>query len=317
MEKHTIESDRLKVHFRIQDEIPHTRFERIGVMDKIELDGKHSFCVAEQVNPKYRTSFGEGLIGEYVWEDIVTEAKKNEKFPKLGVGLLKQPKDNRRFYFMEKYECEPYEMSYNIEGNKAEFIMEPKESMGVAVSLKKVVTVEGNEITAHMTVENVGERTVNAFEYQHNFVNIDNIPVGKGYKLEMPFHGEMFKFNKCVYKNFKPIKPRFLIYILRYFLKKELFEGFMEAKESTIQWIKSMEGHTFWAATEDIHPEKGLYWKLSNDNTSATVEEHFSFVPAKVVNWGMEHCVCTEVYAPIIVEPGKTYEWERKWIFND
>lgn len=317
MKKCMIESDRLKVYFRIEDELSHTRFERMGVMEEVELDGTHTFCVDEQVNPKYRTSFGTGLIGEYVWEEVALEAKKGEKFPKLGVGLLTQKKNNRKFYFMEKYECEPYDMTYNISGNRAEFTMEPKECMDIAVRMKKIITVEGNTVTAHMSVENVGTRAVNAFEYQHNFVNIDNIPVSTGYKLEMPFHGETWKFKKCVYKNFKPIKPRFLIYVLRYFMKRELFEGFMEANDSVIEWKKSMEGHTFWASTEKIQPDKGLYWKLSNDNTTATVEEHFSFVPQKVVNWGMEHCVSTEVYAPINVEPGQTYEWERKWIFND
>ncbi len=318
MNNYIIESDRLKVYFRIEEgELSHTRFERMGVMEKIELDGRHTFCTKEQVNPEYRTSLGVGLIGEYVWEGLAEEVKKGEQFPKLGVGLLTQKKNNRKYYFIEKYEAEPFDMSFNISGNKAEFVMEPKECMGIAARLKKTVTVEGNVVTAHMSIENVGSRTIDAYEYQHNFINIDNIKVGPGYKLELPFFGQMENFNKCVRKNFKPIKPHFMVYILRYVLKTKWFEGFMKAEGHTVSWLKSMAGHTFWTITEDIKTENGLYWRLSHEASEASVEERFSFVPCKVINWGMEHCVSTEAYAHIYAKPGETCEWERKWIFND
>ena len=316
-----IESDRLKVYFRIEEGKPsHTRFERMGVMDKIELDGKHTFCTVEQPNPELKTCYGTGLIGEYVWDEPVLEAKKGQWFPKLGVGLLKQKKNNRKFYFMENYDCKPFDMKYSIEGNKAEFIMEPMESMGYAARLKKTVTVRGNEITAHMSAENTGSRDINAFEYQHNFVNIDNIKTGTGYKLKMPFRGETENLNKCVRKCYKPVKPHFMVYILYilgFFRKPRYYDGFMRCKGDTVEWLKPLSGYSYWAATDKIYADRGLYWRLTNDNSEASVEEHFSFVPARVVNWGMEHCICTEVYAPVHVKPGEVYEWERKWIFND
>lgn len=317
MDNYMIKSDRLKVYFRIEDAAKsHTRFERMGVMERVELDGKHTFCTDEQVKPEYRTSFGTGLIGEYVWDELPAEAKKGQQFPKLGVGLLTQKVSNRKFYFMEKYECEPYDMSYHIEGNQAQFTMEPKECMGIAVRMKKTITVEGNTITAHMSVENTGSRVVDAFEYQHNFVNIDGLKAGPGYKLELPFHGEIEKFNKCVRKTYKPIKPHFLIYVLKYVLKTKWLEGFMKAEGRSVSWIKPMGDYTFWTSTDKIDADAEMCWRLSHEDSEASVEEHFSFVPSQVVNWGMEHCISTEAYAPIHAEPGETYEWERKWIFK-
>lgn len=318
MNEYMIESDRLKVYFRIEDGMPsHTRFERMGVMEKIELDGRHTFCTKEQLNPKFRSSLGVGLIGEYVWDGLAEEAKKGEQFPKLGVGLLTQKKNHRKYYFIEKYEVEPYEMSYNISGNKAEFVIEPKECMGIAARLKKTVIVEGNVVTAHMSVENVGSRTIDAFEYQHNFVNIDDIKVGPGYRLELPFFGQMDSFYECVRENFKPIKPHFLIHILKYVMKTRWFKGFMKPEGQSVFWLKSMEGYNFWTFTDDINTEKGLYWRLSHEASEASAEEHFSFVPSKVINWGTEHCISTEAYAHIYAEPGNIFSWERKWIFND
>ena len=318
MDDYMIGSDRLRVYFRIEEgELSHTRFERMGVMEKIVLDEKHTFCSVEQTDPRLKTCYGVGLIGEYVWDEPALNAKKGEKFPKLSVGLLTQKKDNRAFRFMEKYDVDKYDMSYTFDKNRAEFIMEPKECMGIAVRMKKTVTVEENVIIAHMSVENVGEKEIDAYEYQHNFVNIDNIKLGPGYELYMPFYKDEGNFDKCVRENYKPVKPHFLVYILKYVKKVKWFEGFMKMKNGTVRWLKPMNGYTFWTITDNIDSQKGLYWRLSHKDSKASVEEHFSFVPVKVVNWGMEHCVCTEAYAPVKVKPGQTCEWERKWIFND
>ena len=52
MDDYMIGSDRLRVYFRIEEgELSHTRFERMGVMEKIVLDEKHTFCSVEQTDP--------------------------------------------------------------------------------------------------------------------------------------------------------------------------------------------------------------------------------------------------------------------------
>ena len=47
---------------------------------------------------------------------------------------------------------------------------------------------------------------------------------------------------------------------------------------------------------EDILSCPEYTWRLSHEKSDASISETVHFVPAKLVIWGIEHCVCAEVY---------------------
>lgn len=65
----------------------------------------------------------------------------------------------------------------------------------------------------------------------------------------------------------------------------------------------------------DIHG--GAYWKLTHRDQRVSVAEKLTFCPSGLVLWGVEHCICTEVYIPISVIPGQSQSWTRIWKFSE
>ena len=74
------------------------------------------------------------------------------------------------------------------------FRQKPKEALGVSATLTKAVRVYRNEITLTTTLENTGSRDLSLYEYQHNFVAIDDIPRwGRDTAWKQPFDGTLDK----------------------------------------------------------------------------------------------------------------------------
>lgn len=304
MDMHTIRNDRLSVNFML----PRTprvseRFDACGVVNEVLLDGKHTFCVPEQLIPGRVTTWGLGLCGEFVTSGIASQAKQGEQFPKFGVGLLTQREEGGEHSVWRQYGTEPFEISVEQGSDCITFTEEPKPCLGYAARVRKEYRVEENRLILTETFENTGEKTIPLQEYQHNFVCIDHLPVGAGYHLELPFDRKIKELEGNV----------------SYLGEREALDGIVSVKGQTMHWLDSMEGKTWFQILdqEDVLPQEGYYWKLSHDRSPAYLTESLSFVPGKVVLWGIEHCICVELYYQKEVAPGETVSWQRIWTFGE
>lgn len=300
-----IQNDRLTVTFRYDPEkLFSTRFESIGVMEQICLDGKYNFCEPEQRIAERMTCNGVGLCGDYVWNELGEEAAPGEKFPKLGVGLMIQRPEAGPYGMFKKYEAEVFPTHAEFGPDWAKFVQEPIPCNGIAARITKLITLEGNEIHVKTTMENCGERVLDLNEYQHNFLSLNGRQPGPGYVLDVPFDGDMERIKGLT----NPVS-RF----------RDKISGYMNVKDGKIIWEKVMDGVGFHKVTmkEDLHPENGAYWKLSHEEMPISVMEKINFEPTRLVMWGVEHCICAEVYVGIHVLPGEEQTWERVWKFSD
>lgn len=301
----TIKNHRLEVCFRYDPaKVFSERFESIGVMDKITLDGKYNFCEPEQYIADRVTCHGVGLCGEYVWDELAEEAAPGDKFPKLGVGLLTQCPDGGAYDMWKHYEVEPFPVHAQFGEDYAVFVQEPVSCLGVAARITKKVWLEENSIHTCTTVENTGERPLKLGEYQHNFVSINGLRTGSGYHLSVPFDGTLQDIEQAAFQQ-GDFSHR--------------LSGFMQVFDGTVHWVRDMDGYSYHKITEqkDLHMENGAYWRLTHDAVPLCIEEYISFTPERLVMWGIEHCICAEVYVPISVLPGETQSWERTWVFHD
>ena len=64
---------------------------------------------------------------------------------------------------------------------------------------------------------------------------------------------------------------------------------------------------------EDFAP---FSFRMTSDNSTLSVTEEGSFTPARAVVWGVEHCMCCEVFVQLDVAPGEEQEWTRTWTFD-
>jgi len=311
----------LKNHFldasvRIPGEIPESqRFDAACVVEQVVLNGIHTFCVPEQLDAKRVTTKGIGLSSEFR-DMYAEEAKAGEKFPKLGVGILTQPEEGGRYDMWKHYEVTPFRRSYAVSDTGIDFTEEPGECLGLAVRVLRRVSVQANTLTISTTLENVGRRPYDGSEFQHNFLAIDNLPVGKGYRLTLPYDREIRNIMTRGRRHAKNDGFRLLDESGN---PGELTDNPVHVEGQSIVWDGSMDHKTFHKITraDGIRTMAEYQWTLSCDQSPASVSETHHFMPSNFSIWGVEHCVCTEVHCTYHMEPGERVHFARTWTFSD
>lgn len=86
----------------------------------------------------------------------------------------------------------------------------------------------------------------------------------------------------------------------------------------TVIWTDGMDGKAYHKTTpaEKIADLPSYSWRLFRDDCAVSIQEKMDFKPWRLVLWGIEHCICPEVYCRICVNPGETQTYTRQWIFE-
>ena len=226
------------------------------------------------------------------------------KFPKPGVGILTQKADGGAYDIFNLYEVQRFHKEWSIEKDRAHFHEVDSECMGIAMEIDRDVVLSGNRIIITTTIRNTGKETIDMTEYQHNFFAIDDIPIGNGYRLEIPFDQQLERLKN----QFTTLEPT-----------KEPIPAPVAIESGTVIWQDSMENKTFHKVTEkDGIPQLPEYsWRISCDQSTASVRETCGFEPEIIVMWGIEHCICPEIHKRIVIEPNRSQTFTRTWTFED
>ncbi len=268
------------------------RFARAAFIKQVTLDGTHTFCGPEPVRAYLPRSGGAGICSEIKANELIKEAPVGGKFPKFGVGLLTKP-DEADYNFRRKYACEPFKIRTEISRDTAVFRTEMPACMGYCLEDTRRVAVKGNELEIRYRFVNTGEKPLELGEYCHNFIHIDENPIGSDYYLEMAL--------------------------------KRRQDG-CRAKEPEGKTVGKGMGYT-WSGYDE-HPcslfvdpkdiaEKDFYWKLSHAKNPCTVSEYTSFRPARILLWCVDFNISPECYHVFRLEPGAAVEYWRRWVFTN
>jgi len=288
-----IQSDRLRVEIAEPGIPPNTttRFDRAGFVTQVTLDQTHRFCSREPDNLSHPSSGGYGLCSEFRSLEPALEAPMGAQFPKFGIGLLTKTLEGR-YVFHHKYPCEPFAVSVEATASTVTFDTAPKECLGYAAHLTKVLSVAGNELTMTMTFENVGTRPIAFDEYCHNFITLDYLPIGPEYFLHMPVVNQDGKLAKTgVALCGKGHGVGFRCY----------------SNEPSLLDIDRSE----------ILGEAPFTWRLTHEKTPASISETVSVLPTRVIVWAIDHIISPEVVCHFEVAPGERVTWARRWTFED
>jgi hypothetical protein len=296
-----------------------TRFDWTAFITQVTLDGKHTFCVPESLEPGQGTG-GIGLCNEFGIDMPIgyDDARAGDRFPKLGIGLLVRP-DEAPYRFMRPYEIsERFPVHVEASPDEAHFVVEPVECRGYAARLEKTVTVQGAQLEISYRLESVGSRTLHTVEYCHNFIGIDGHSIGPDYHLRVPYP---IQFEPVPPVMLRQALPGVLAKIAPEWLLRQIVRGLIRRRGS----ILVVEGNEL---SLNAVPERPFYqrllgyaqtnqaqWELVHMPSGMAVREFDDFIPVRVAMWGTTHVISTEVFIEIDLQPGEIQTWSRRYEF--
>lgn len=269
-----------------------TRFDWTGFISQVTLlEGGHTFCVPESWEPGQGTG-GAGLCNEFgiTAPPGYETAAPGEQFPKLGIGLLTRA-DAGEYKFFVNYPLEPFaiEAVQEDEGTIT-FTTSSRETRGYAAELKKTLSLRENKLHLRYALTNIGTKPIETDEYVHNFLGIDNKPMGPDYRLQFPFE-------------IVPVQPN-----------RETMDE-INLTGNSVSW-PGRPTKDFYFMMEGFSA-KGLpyLWDVCHLPSGTGVREISDYEVYRAAVWGQGHVVSPELFVKISVNPGKQQVWERVYEF--
>ena len=294
-----------------------TRFDWSAFITQVTLDEQHTFCMPESFEPGQGTG-GIGLCNEFGNELAVgySEAQPGQAFPKFGIGLLKRTDEGPYNFFRPHEIVELFPIQIEVNGSSANFIVEPVDCGGYAVRLEKSVRVEESSLTIAYSLENVGSKPILTHEYCHNFLGINQLPIGPDYKLCFPQPVKP----EAPPPNFQRIAPPRLRWLPKPILNWLVARYMNRMRDSLIiqgaeiSW-RQIPQQAFFSRLQGFQARQEAQWELIHTPSGLSVKEIDDFTPTRLVVWGTSHVVSAEVYTDIQVRPGESQRWTRRYEF--
>ena len=170
-----------------------TRFDWSGMIARVQFMGGRT------VFGPFRTRFDPTLHDHVVGpaEEFDNEnppgyagAKVGDAFMKIGVGLIEKVQEEK-YGFWNRYKLvKPgtWEITHG-----ADWIQFDQELAlgGYAYAYTKRISLKGMSFTIAHTLKNTGAKPLDVLTYCHNFVLLDDDPVGPNYRVVLPFRARL------------------------------------------------------------------------------------------------------------------------------
>ena len=148
-------------------------------------------------------------------------------------------------------------------------------------------------MTIHTKLTNYGKRTIDAQEYNHNFLSLNGELISPDYTMSVPGF-ENLEGGKFLGNNIYGDDKEHCLRLHR--LPTEPYMTFLDTVK------EDFDSYTY---------------RLTSKNSTHSITEQDDFKPVRAVVWGVEHCMCCEVFVQVHVEPGQSQEWTRTWTFEN
>lgn len=321
-----LQSDRLTVEISQPGVAYHgTRFDWSGFITQVTLDGQHTFCVPEDYTPGKGTG-GIGICNEFGIDQPIgyDEAKPGECFPKLGIGLLTRL-DSPTYSFWNPHQIsQPFPIEINASKKQVIFTVHPIECRGYAARLTKQISVENNRMMIQYELENTGEKSILTNEYVHNFIGINQRPIGPDYTLRFPQKIAFEDITPMVRNQLPQWIRRFLPFFAdtaaRKYIQKQV--SILNVNDRELSWHRTPTTPFYCRLTnlqQLREPSEGEFctmWELHHSDDGLFMSEKVNFPPERIALWGTTHVVSVEVFKKIELLPGDKDTWARQYEFG-
>ena len=271
-----------------------TRFDWSGVIASLEYKGHNYFGKwFEKYDPKIHDAIM-GPVEEFRTNDSALqydEAKAGDTFIKIGVGVLRKPKE-ARYSFATQYEIvNGGTWTHREFKDRVEFTHKLTDASGYAYVYRKTVRlVPGKpQMVIEHRLKNTGKKAFETSVYDHNFFVIDGQPTGPDFKVSFPF--DIVPVADVT--RHAAIQGPSLTYL------HDLPKG-----QSVFTEIKG-----FGATSKD--------YDIRVENTKSKVGAHIvgDRPLSKVLYWSINTTLCPEPYVSMNIEPGKESAWKITYDF--
>ncbi len=288
---HILKNDILEIQWDLPREgYDFSRFDRTGKITGLSFQGIPVTTLerTDRVNPAH---YGRGLYNEFGIETAIgfEQTSPGEWFHKIGVGALR--KMERPYLFSDPYETRPARFETELHADKIRVKCQSENLNGYAYLLTKEFILQENRLVIHYQMHNTGSKRIDTDEYVHNFLGINNEPIGKDYVLGFPFKLTEEAFQQLV-------NP----------------EDIMDFRNNEVNFQKSTEEQFF---VSHLNGKKSIpaHWELLHLKSNIGIRETGNFETDKVNLWGWTHVVCPELFHNISVNPGSGVDWSRTFEF--
>lgn len=294
-----LDNERLHITFAEPKEVQTQRFDHSAIVKQVILDDQYAFCTPEQVIAGQRTTNGIGLCGEFVLDGAAEAVRAGEWFCKPGVGMLRQTEDHKPYDMWQVYEIRPF--TVEVRHREKEMIFRQKAIIcgGYGIDIEKAFRLEGNRLILDIFARNAGRKSCVLQEYQHNFLSLENNPVGPGYVLQVPCDGDL-----------KRIEGRTLLQG-----DERPMPSAVRVQDDRVHWAEKMDRLVLYHRSENVRIKANHMWKMQHVKSKISVQEQVSFCPSRIDVWAVEHCICPEFYHRVQLAPGELAHWRRTWTF--
>jgi len=258
-----------------------SRFDWTGFITQITLDGTHTFCTPEPEQKNTNTN-GIGLCNEFSnFIPLENDPASGIPFPKLGIGVLKSSA-KEPFSCFKAYDIDPFQVEVIQDSHSIKFITQPAECRGISAYVEKTVTLHEKTITIDYYMKNTGTASIITREYNHNFILIDDCPIGPDYVITLPYEASIESMPEYVSCSGNEI----------------------HINESPID---SFHLHP------TIDKKMAHKWDLYCKPLKLGIQEENNFCAVHFMIWGRNNVISPEVFVDINLEPNQSMNWSRKY----
>ncbi|MGD0090880.1 MAG: hypothetical protein ABSE73_13260 [Planctomycetota bacterium] len=266
------------------------RFDWSGMVARAEYKGHTFFADWRTPHNPANWEHGIGPAEEFSMEDPpgYKEAKAGETYMKIGVGLLKKESAAAYAFYKANPIVKPGEWNVTSGADWMEFQQELAGSEHAYRYAKRIAIEKGGAFTIAHTLKNTGGKPLATTHYCHNFIVIDDEPVGPDYRLA-------FAFDCAIAQKAGTVQ--------------------VEAQDKRFSFLQPM-------------PDKATLWVLlkgagnTNADNRITVENTKAGAGLRIVGdqtgikyvvYAEKTAVCPEVFVRIELNPGDEATWTNRY----
>ncbi|MEN8797975.1 MAG: hypothetical protein ABF293_01925 [Flavobacteriaceae bacterium] len=286
---HILRSGDLEIHVDEPSEgYNFSRFDWTGKITRLRFRNT-PLCTTELKGTNFSSRYGMGLYNEFGIDRALgyDDAEPGEWFLKIGVGALKRKPEP--YLFSNSYQIEPARFETEHMTSGIVFHCVSDNINGYSYKLRKEILLEDQSLVLNYYLKNIGEKDIVTDEYTHNFMAVNQDPIGEAYVLKFPFELKPGASGEVV----DPEKK-------------------VEMVDDRIRFLGTPVDQFFFSHLngQEAVPAN---WQLEHRESNIRVQETGSFHSGKVNLWGWQHVVSPELFHRFTLNPGESTQWSRTY----
>lgn len=272
-----------------------TRFDWSGMVSRVMAGGHAYFAEFRRTHDPFNHDDVCGTAEEFNISRPpgFETAKPGETFLKVGVGTLEKGTD-AEYGFAKPYRIvDGGRWTVREVGSAVTFrhVLEPKNGYGYDYEKTLKLGTDKKVLSITRALLNTGTREIPVEHYGHNFIQIDDAPVGENYALILPFAPRLAQNSRD--------------------------QGCLAIDGKTVAFTREVpKGKAVWVRFEGFSEETENTVRVMNRKTGALMTIKTDLPLTRLVLYSSDGVLCPEAFVSFSLQPGQTRRWTTTYEFR-